>query len=732
VTQADPVPASGEDAPREEPRPTFDALPLSDEVRRALADVGYTNPTPVQLAVWDPATRGKDAVVQARTGTGKTASFGLPIIDHVVKRAQPGVQSLVLCPTRELAVQVSQELERLAKYKETKIVAIYGGASMERQVQAIGAGAQVVVGTPGRVLDHLRRRTLSADSIRLLVLDEADEMLSMGFEKELTAILDHLPKSRQTLLFSATVPPDIERISKNKLKDPEFVTLSGDHVGALSITHFVYMIAAEKIASLARILEIENPESAVIFCNTKDETQAVAEALSSRGFDADWLNGDLPQGEREEVMRRTKEGRLRFLVATDVAARGIDISHLTHVINHDFPQDAETYVHRTGRTGRAGRTGTAIALVTPQDIGGLYLLRLTYKIKPIERTLPTAVELKTRAEADLIAMLAEAMLPKGAHPDDRALARRLLTHDQVEGILAGLLREFLGARPNAQEEASQSRRTTVRRATLKRRDRGERAVEPVASAPAAAEPAAAEPAAAEPVAAAVTDATTPSAVVPRERRPWRDGEPREARESREPRRDGRREPRRERSGAAADGAEVTRTATPEAASPEPAAASPEADEGRIRRRDRRERPRFEGSDVRPARARDFASWEPRPEAGDDEPIIPSRAEGRADGARLEAEASVSAPDADFVELFFGIGRRDGARAQDLLKCLVDTAGLDKDNVRRIRVRDRHAFVAVRKEDAEGAIAKLAGQQLFGKPSVLVEVAREQRMGAEPA
>jgi ATP-dependent RNA helicase DeaD len=740
VTQADPVPASGEEAPREEPRPTFDALPLSDEVRRALADVGYANPTPVQLAVWDPATRGKDAVVQARTGTGKTASFGLPIIDHVVKRAQPGVQSLVLCPTRELAVQVSQELERLAKYKETKIVAIYGGASMERQVQAIAGGAQVVVGTPGRVLDHLRRRTLSAESIRLLVLDEADEMLSMGFEKELTAILDHLPKSRQTLLFSATVPPDIERISKNKLKDPEFVTLSGDHVGALSITHFVYMIAAEKIASLARILEIENPESAVIFCNTKDETQAVAEALSSRGFDADWLNGDLPQSEREEVMRRTKEGRLRFLVATDVAARGIDISHLTHVINHDFPQDAETYVHRTGRTGRAGRTGTAIALVTPQDIGGLYLLRLTYKIKPIERTLPTAVELKTRAEADLIAMLAEAMLPKGAHPDDRALARRLLTHDQLEGILAGLLREFLGARPNAQEEASQSRRTTVRRATLKRRgdDRGERSAEPRSAEPRGVE--------GGPEAAA-----SPSGEDPRERRPSREPrpprEPREGRDAREPRR----EPRRDREASPAQAGPVSNApvevpqaetvepaATPResAAAPRESAAAPRDLEGRVRRRDRREdrgeRPRFEGSDIRPARARDFASWEPQPEAGDDEPIIPSRSDASRSEEARSADTTEQTPDADFVELFVGVGRRDGARAQDLLKCLVDTAGLDKDNVRRIRVRDRHAFVAVRKQDAEGAIAKLAGQQLFGKASVLVEIAREQRMGAESA
>ncbi len=456
----------------EAPRPTFDALPLSSEMRTALAEMGYLHPTPVQLAVWEPATRGRDAVVQARTGTGKTASFGLPIVDHIVRRSEAAVQALVLCPTRELALQVSAEIGRLAAHKGTKILAVYGGAGMERQVQGIEEGAQVVVGTPGRVLDHIRRGTLSTRHIRLLVLDEADEMLSMGFERELTAILETLPPSRQTLLFSATVPPDIERIAKSKLKTPEFVTLSGDHIGALEIDHYVYMVPGNKVGSLVRIIEVENPESAVVFCNTRDETQAVAEALVQRGFDADWLNGDLPQGEREKVMSKTREGRLRFLVATDVAARGIDISHLTHVINYDFPQDAESYVHRTGRTGRAGRTGTAISLITPQNIGGLYLLRLTYKIRPVERQIPTQGELKTRAEADLVTMLAEAYLPRGAAEADRALARRLLSHDHAEGIVAGLLaRASRGPakRPGRGEPITAHRASPQARAEVRRR-----------------------------------------------------------------------------------------------------------------------------------------------------------------------------------------------------------------------------------------------------------------------
>jgi ATP-dependent RNA helicase DeaD len=441
--------------------PTFEILNLSKETLEVLTSMGYTHPTPVQRAVFDPAVRGSDLVVQARTGTGKTAAFGLPIIETVVRRNLAAVQVLVLCPTRELALQVCAELERLGRARNIKPIAIYGGAPMGRQIDALAAGAQVLVGTPGRVLDHLRRGTLDPSQIRMLVLDEADEMLSMGFERELSSILERLPKGRQTLLFSATIPPDIERMARDRLRTPEFITLSGDHVGALEVLHFVYLSRADKLQALTRILEVENPESAIVFCNTKVETERVAEALERQGFTAAWLNGDLAQGEREQVMSSTREGKLRFLVATDVAARGIDISHLTHVINFDFPDSTERYVHRTGRTGRAGRTGTAISIITPKDIGNLYLLRLTYKIRPIEKQLPTAGELKTREEADIVQMLADAFLTVPAHPEDLALARRLFSHDSWEHIVAGLLRDHLGARPEAAEEAAAARRSKV-------------------------------------------------------------------------------------------------------------------------------------------------------------------------------------------------------------------------------------------------------------------------------
>jgi ATP-dependent RNA helicase DeaD len=438
--------------------PTFDDLPLTPEVRRAVDELGYVHPTPVQLAVFEPATRGKDLVVQARTGTGKTAAFGLPIVDQLARKNVAAVQALVLCPTRELALQVTRELSALAKHRGVRVTAVYGGAPMPRQVAEIKAGAQVVVGTPGRVLDHLHRKTLDPAATRLLVLDESDEMLSMGFLPQITDILSFLPANRQTLLFSATLPADIRRMAETRLKTPTFLTLSGDHIGALEILHLVYVVPGDKLGALIQVVETENPESAVVFCNTKDETKRVAAALEQQGYAADWLNADLAQNDREKVMDATRKGELRFLVATDVASRGIDISHLTHVINFDFPESAEAYLHRTGRTGRAGRTGVAISLVGPRDVGNLYMLRLTYKLRPIERQLPSAVEKKTRQEADLLRMFAEAFVTRRPHPDDLALARRVLTHDQAEVIIAGLLRDHLGVRPDAVEEATAARR----------------------------------------------------------------------------------------------------------------------------------------------------------------------------------------------------------------------------------------------------------------------------------
>jgi ATP-dependent RNA helicase DeaD len=686
-----PVTARSGPPPQPSPdQPTFDALPLSADVRQAIDELGYTHPTPVQLAVFEAASRGASLVVQARTGTGKTAAFGLPLVDQLVRRGVHQVQALILTPTRELALQVGREIENLGKHRGVKVVPIYGGAPMGKQIEALESGAQVVAGTPGRVLDHLRRKTLDPSALRILVLDEADEMLSMGFAKELHAILEMLPKDRQGLFFSATIPPDVERLARSQLRDPEFITLSSDAVGALSITHVVYLLqGGDKRAELVRILEIEDPESAIIFCNTKDETQRVSEALQNRGYDSEWLNGDLEQRERERIMARTREGKLRYLVATDVAARGIDVSHLTHVINADFPESAEQYVHRTGRTGRAGRTGTAISIIGPKDIGNLYLLRLTYKIRPLERQLPSAGELKTRQETDLVDMFRDAFASRPAHADDLALARRLLTHGSVEQILAGLLRDHLGAREaTGQEPATE--------AAESRRARNPPPI-PAAAAPAAP---AAPPA---PLAAPQRERSAEAAAAPTTDESRRDRANRAtSREAR--RRDGRpQEPQK---------------------APEPGA------------------PRGAGRRVPHS---SFATWEPAAENDDDKPIF---AEGAKRGAELpepppmpgttESSAGDRPREPDGgrertteleggIQLFVNVGRRDGARASDL-QGMLEAAGFAKDEIGPIRVRDRNSFVSVRREAAEKGIAAFTGKTV-GSRGVVAEVARPRSSDA---
>lgn len=445
----------------QEPGPTFDDLGLPEAVLKAVKERGYLSPTPVQSAVYRLAAEGHDCVVQARTGTGKTAAFGLPLVGSRVRARNQACQALVLCPTRELAVQVTRELQSLAQYTELRVTSVYGGAPMQPQIDALRAGAHIVIGTPGRVLDHLKRETFPTQEIRAFILDECDEMLSMGFLPQINDIWKQLPAGHQTLLFSATVPKDVSRIAETRLKDPEFVTLSGDHIGALSIQHFVYISHGNKLNELLQVIEVENPESAIVFCNTKDETKRVAKALQERGFASEWLNADLGQSDRERVMTLTRDSKLRFLVCTDVAARGIDISHLTHVINFDFPDSAEQYVHRTGRTGRAGRMGTAISLVSPTAIGDLYYLRLKYKIHPLERQLPTRQELQTREETDVVASLSlKYSSPDPNHPY-RMIARRLLSHDDAESILTGVLEAILGNRSDATQQGKNERRAQV-------------------------------------------------------------------------------------------------------------------------------------------------------------------------------------------------------------------------------------------------------------------------------
>lgn len=676
------------DAP---PVPTFDAMPLSDEVRTSLREMDYDTPTPVQYAVWESAAAGKDIVVQARTGTGKTTAFGLPLVDRIVKRDQQRPQALVLCPTRELANQVCREVERLGKHKSVTATAIYGGAPMGRQIDAINAGTQIICGTPGRVLDHLKRGNLDPSTIRALVLDESDEMLSMGFERELNAILERLPDDMQTLLFSATVPPDIERMAKTRLTEPEFIILSGDHVGALEIVHFVYWVSTPKISALTQIIDIEDPESAIVFCNTKVETENVAKALQREGYEADWLNGDLPQSDREKVMKATRESRLRFLVATDVAARGIDISHLTHVINYDFPQDAETYVHRTGRTGRAGKTGTAISIVQPHEVGRMYMVRLVYKIRPVERQLPTEADAATRAQADVVASLAETFGDRADGPR-RELARRLLSHDRAVDIVAGILRSHLDTNPEVPEVAQSRRRGRTPGKTS-----GD--------------------------AAGAGLEVAPRSGLSRRRRSRGDGPPRSEAEVDRPRRMSEKTaaPRGSEPGANREPNEGTPTVDLEAVvvveeAVDVSDTAVEAVPKRVRKSRQSTRSGAEAATAPAERQNDdqaTAAAVPPPPPGRDtaSPRAATHPPGDEDD-EPEAREETEADGGDRVELYVDAGRRQGARTR-LLKSLLADGGIRPECVHRVRIRERYAFIEVDAGIADEAIEVLCSAEIDG-------------------
>jgi len=458
---------------------TFAEMNLDPAVHQALEEMGFEVPMEVQTVIYNRLVAGVDMMVQSRTGSGKTAGFGIPIA-QMLTPGVPGVQALILAPTRELALQVSQELGRITAYRNLQVVPVYGGAPMGRQIEALRAGAQVVAGTPGRVLDHIRRGTLKTDKIRILVLDECDEMLSMGFQEEIEKILAELPPKdqRQTLLFSATIPEEIERIARRHMRAPEKVVLSADYIGVHEISHRYYLVSGlGRTRDLLKILEFERPESALIFCNTREDTAAVAAFLARNGYDAEAISSDLSQSDRERVMGRMRAKELKFLVATDIAARGIDISGLPYVINYTFPESPEVYIHRTGRTGRAGATGTAISLVGPREIGSFYYLKLLYKIRPEERELPTEAEVRTRREGERYAGLVE-RLPEDPGEEWRALARRVWESAEGERLVAAMVKRTLEGAPVVAPVVVASAATTLqgvpapRREERPRRERG--------------------------------------------------------------------------------------------------------------------------------------------------------------------------------------------------------------------------------------------------------------------
>ncbi|WP_200948744.1 DEAD/DEAH box helicase [Microbacterium sp. Root61] len=370
---------------------TFSDLGLGDAVLKALSDVGYETPSAIQAATIPTLLAGRDVVGLAQTGTGKTAAFALPILDRLdVSQKTP--QALVLAPTRELALQVCEAFEKYAAHvKGVHVLPVYGGQGYGTQLSALRRGVHIVVGTPGRIMDHLDKGTLDLSELKFLVLDEADEMLKMGFAEDVETILADTPSTKQVALFSATMPAAIRRISQKYLNDPEEITVKTKTTTSATITQRYLIVSyQQKIDALTRILEVENFEGMIVFARTKSATEEVAEKLRARGYSAAAINGDVAQPVREKTVNQLKSGKLDILVATDVAARGLDVERISHVVNFDIPTDTESYVHRIGRTGRAGRTGDAISFVTPRERGLVNAIERATRQQLTLMQLPTA------------------------------------------------------------------------------------------------------------------------------------------------------------------------------------------------------------------------------------------------------------------------------------------------------------------------------------------------------
>lgn len=722
LTSETAVPA--ETAEPAAPSISFADLGLNADVLRALTEMGFSEPMAVQSKTYPLITAGRDLMVQSRTGSGKTAAFGIPFANGLVDPDHKFVQAIVLLPTRELALQVAAELAKICAYRQLTVVPVYGGAPMGRQVEQLHAGGQIVCGTPGRVLDHLRRGTLRLDRVRCAVLDECDEMLSMGFQEDIEAILEKTPATRQTLLFSATVPDAIQRLSRRYLRNPEFLKLSADFIGVHEIKHLYYSIPAiHRENELLQILAFEEPKSAIIFCNTREETGRVAEFLRQHGHDAEAISSDLAQSDRERVLGRMRAGGIKFLVATDVAARGIDIEKLSHVFNYTFPEAPEIYIHRTGRTGRAGRQGTAVSLIGPTEVGSFYYLKLLYKIKPEERALPSEAEIRSHREGERVLVLRRA-LEADAGPEWRALARRLIGAVDGERLTAALL-----ARTFASLEGM-----------------------PIVPVPKLA------PA---PVVASTPRATTSEAPRgapyesrdrPRDRprfgdrdrgRPERSGRPERGR------RDERPAPRTEGSPARSEGsAPRFEGSAPrsEGSAPRSEGSPPRSE--RPASRSERILPPPLRNDSPPVEREFWEVWsDERAQAGDTTaagapaPAAASPTETTAtatvstEGAReprsyepprepaREPSRSYEPPRGDIARLYLNLGRKDGASEREVRDLLAAHAGAV--DVSEIDVMNTHTYLNVAPADAERVVAALTGKEIAGR-QLVCESAKPRR------
>ncbi len=437
-------------SPSSEPSFTRPPITLSDlpnVLQRAVEKMGWTQLMKVQASAIPYLLAGQDVMVQSHTGSGKTAAFVLPIMERI-DASKKTCQALVLVPTRELAAQVAHEAERLGAESGINTVVVYGGVGYGDQIDGFRKGAHLVVGTPGRIIDHLIKGNLDLNNVKTLIFDEADRLMSMGFYPDMQQIRSYLPEQRHSFMFSATFPPSVQGLAKQFLRDPEILNLSHESVHVTDTEHIFYRVQSmAKDRALSRIIDMENPESAFIFCNTKSNVHYVATVLQRFGYDADQITSDLSQQARESVLTRVRQGRLRFLVATDLAARGIDVVHLSHVIQYDFPEDPESYIHRAGRTGRAGAGGIAISLVDVIEAMELKRTAKRYSIDMEEREVPSGEQVQTIVSERVIALLETKLRSRDRLHHERMqrlvpLARDLGESDDEIALIAMLLDDF--------------------------------------------------------------------------------------------------------------------------------------------------------------------------------------------------------------------------------------------------------------------------------------------------
>lgn len=415
----------------------FEELSLDPRIMRAVTDMGFEAASPIQAQAIPVQMEGRDMIGQAQTGTGKTAAFGIPMLQGIDPDNRK-TQAIILCPTRELAIQVAEELRRLSKYMAgIKVLPVYGGQEIIKQIRSLKGGVQIIVGTPGRVMDHMRRKTIRTDEIHTVVLDEADEMLNMGFLEDMETILGEMPKERQTVMFSATMPKEIAEIARKFQKDPEMVKVVKKELTVPEVTQYYYEVKSRnKVEVMCRLLDMYSPKLSVVFCNTKNQVDELVQALQGRGYFAEGLHGDLKQEQRDRVMDSFRNGATEILVATDVAARGIDVDDVEAVFNFDIPQDNEYYVHRIGRTGRAGRVGRAFSLAVGSEVYKLRDIQRFCKTKIIPQAIPSLNDVTAIKAEKILDEVQEIIESGGLERMTRIVEKRLLAEDYTSMELA--------------------------------------------------------------------------------------------------------------------------------------------------------------------------------------------------------------------------------------------------------------------------------------------------------